>query len=126
MGENPKAIKGWMFTILRREIARLYGRYRPEFVDVDLDSLPTLGEHAANETSVLELQQAMEKLPEKYRRALSLKVFDGHSCEEVGQIMGLSAGAVMTRVHRARKMLRDSLTGCDISDEHELPQNAEI
>ena len=33
--QNENAAKAWLFTILRRENARLYERYRPELVDVD-------------------------------------------------------------------------------------------
>ena len=33
--QNESAAKAWLFTILRRENARLYERYRPELVDVD-------------------------------------------------------------------------------------------
>ena len=33
--KNDNAAKAWLFTILRRENARLYENYRPELVDVD-------------------------------------------------------------------------------------------
>ena len=33
--QNDKAAKAWLFTILRRENARLYERYRPDLVDIE-------------------------------------------------------------------------------------------
>ena len=37
--QNDKAAKAWLFTILRRENARLYERYRPDLVDIEDQSL---------------------------------------------------------------------------------------
>src|SRR5690554_7964324 len=33
--QKDAAAKAWLFTILRRENARMYERYRPELVDID-------------------------------------------------------------------------------------------
>ena len=37
--QNDKAAKAWLFTILRRENARHYERYRPELFDIDGQSI---------------------------------------------------------------------------------------
>src|SRR5690606_37482125 len=37
--QNDKAAKAWLFTILRRENARLYERYRPDLVDIEDQSI---------------------------------------------------------------------------------------
>lgn len=51
----------------------------------------------------------IQKLPEKYRVILSLRDIQGFSYEEIGAILGLSAGTVDSRLHRARKMLRKKM-----------------
>lgn len=55
------------------------------------------------------LRQALAKLPDIYREPLVLQVIGGYSIEEIAQQLGLSKGAVMTRVHRARQKLRETL-----------------
>lgn len=51
----------------------------------------------------------IQKLPEKYRVILTLRDIQGFSYEEIGSILGLSAGTVDSRLHRARKMLRKKM-----------------
>jgi RNA polymerase sigma-70 factor (ECF subfamily) len=40
-----------------------------------------------------------------------LQVIGGFSCEEIGEMLSLSRGAVMTRVFRAKQKLREKLAG---------------
>ncbi len=53
--------------------------------------------------------RALDSLPEQLRLPLALTALEGYSLEEVAQIMGLTAGAVKVRVHRARKKLLEIL-----------------
>ncbi len=106
--QNPKAAKAWLFTILRRENARLYERYQPELVDVD--------DHSLAETQVDEPDDAMErdilhnainKLESEYREPLLLQVVGGFSGKEIAEILDLNSNTVMTRLFRARSQLKD-------------------
>jgi len=66
------------------------------------------------------LDQAIEKLPQKYRMALVLRDMEGLSTKEVGTIMGLNERAVKSRLHRARLFVRRELSARGISrhDDH--------
>ena len=66
------------------------------------------------------LDQAIEKLPQKYRMALVLRDMEGLSAKEVGTIMGLNERAVKSRLHRARLFVRRELSGRGIThhDDH--------
>jgi RNA polymerase sigma-70 factor, ECF subfamily len=55
------------------------------------------------------LQQAMAKLPAKYREVFILADVEDLSNEEIGQRLGLKLAAVKSRLHRARRMMRDYL-----------------
>ncbi len=44
-----------------------------------------------------------------YRGPLVLQVLGGFSSEEIAEMLGMSVSAVMTRVFRARKTLRETL-----------------
>jgi len=53
--------------------------------------------------------QAMEKLKERYRIALSLYLIEGYDYEEMQEILGLSNGNIRTLVSRAKKKLKQIL-----------------
>jgi len=102
---DAKAAKSWLYTILRREHARLYERKRLEIDEgQELDDLEDSGSSGAYDG--LEMRDALGSLSEGYREPLLLQVLGGFSCDEIAAMMHISAGAVMTRLSRARLALR--------------------
>jgi RNA polymerase sigma-70 factor (ECF subfamily) len=55
------------------------------------------------------LTAAMDTLPEQYRTVVVLRDIEGLSVKEVSEIIGITAGNVKSRTHRARLVLRDRL-----------------
>jgi RNA polymerase sigma-70 factor (ECF subfamily) len=111
---DPQSAKAWLFTIVRREHARQYERTRPDIVDVDPGEVGTRGDHDYDHsTEAFALRRALDALAEEYREPLVLQVVGGLSCDEIAAQLGLSRGAVMTRLFRARKQLRAMLAGAD-------------
>jgi len=55
------------------------------------------------------LEKAMETLPEKLRLVLLLSAIDGHSLEEVAELLHLPVGTVKSRLHIARRRLAEKL-----------------
>lgn len=106
------AIKAWLFTILRRENARQYERYRPEFQELD-DSHAAPGTMKNTDTETWLLRHHIAELDENYRQPLVLQVIGGYSCDEIGNMLGISRGAVMTRIFRAKQKLRAVLEGVE-------------
>lgn len=102
--------KPWLLTIVRREHARLYERKRLPTVPVDeLVELedPQLGVAERNE--ILEVRRAIFALDEDYREPLVMQVLLGLSTNEIAEQLGLTQGAVLTRLFRARQRLRKQL-----------------
>lgn len=103
------AVKPWLLTIVRRENARQFERKRLETVDIDamLES-----QHAfiatSDSTEVGDVRQEIFKLADEYREPLALQVLMGYSTKEIAEIMDIKAGAVLTRLHRARHQLREA------------------
>lgn len=60
-----------------------------------------------------ELWEAVSRLPEKARTAVHLYYAEGYSAEEISQLMHIPAATVRTRLHRARKQLKELLGGID-------------
>jgi RNA polymerase sigma-70 factor, ECF subfamily len=119
--QSTDAAKAWLFTILRRENARMYERYRPELVDIDDVSLPEDDNNEPDQRRRLsELHQAIMKLEKDYRDPLMLQVVGGFSGKEIAEILDLNNNTVMTRLFRARSKLRDMLdpgASGELSDE---------
>jgi RNA polymerase sigma-70 factor (ECF subfamily) len=78
----------------------------PEPVDPDAPSLESLFERREREEA---LHAAIHTLPRAQREAVVLHYFGNLTCAETAAVMGISAGAVMTHLFRARQSLRGSL-----------------
>lgn len=57
-----------------------------------------------------EVSQALDKLPEDFRTAVTLCDLEGLSYKEIAEVMGTAVGTVMSRLHRGRRLLRAQLT----------------
>ena len=55
------------------------------------------------------VREALDKLPEKFRLALILTAIEGHSLEEVAEMLGVPEGTVKSRLHFGRKQLAEQL-----------------
>ncbi|MCF6280648.1 MAG: sigma-70 family RNA polymerase sigma factor [Candidatus Polarisedimenticolaceae bacterium] len=107
--QDPAKAKSWLFTILRREHARKFER---KVIPINPDHAPeTVAGKSSDDTSTeaFVLRQALEELAEEYREPLLLQVIGGYSMDEIADQLGLSKGAVMTRLFRARNKLRSHL-----------------
>lgn len=70
------------------------------------------------------LNQAIQKLPAKYRLVLVLRDMEGLSAKEVGDIMGLNERAVKSRLHRARLFVRKELSASGVPVAHHPTHSA--
>lgn len=55
------------------------------------------------------VEQATDGLPEVYRLVFVTRVIEGMSVEETADLLGLKPETVKTRLHRARKLVREQL-----------------
>ncbi len=109
--------KAWLMRIavntcksmLRSREYQLYAK------SPDMDELPEpYTEDAHPDNTVL---LAVLALPEKYREAVVLHYYQGFSSPEIAQILRIPQATVLTRLHRARKLLESELKGWYLSDE---------
>lgn len=101
--QDEKAVKAWLFTILRREHARLYERKRLEIEERELDQLMETGPDYGAQ---MEMREALFKLPPSYREPLIMQALGGFSGREIAAALEINEAAVMTRLTRARHALR--------------------
>jgi RNA polymerase sigma-70 factor (ECF subfamily) len=110
--KDPAATRPWLLTIVRREHARLYERKRLSTVDVDdaqVQGDPALLDRDSGESDARldDLRRAIMKLPDEYREPLVMQVLGGLSTAQIGEELGLTQAAVLTRLFRARNKLRE-------------------
>lgn len=105
--KEDDAARQWLLTIARRENARYFQRKVPETVDID-ELTPGQSAMVAQEDdpSLEDLRSAILRLQEEYREPLVLQVLMGYSAREIADLMGITPGAVLTRLHRARLKLK--------------------
>lgn len=115
--------KSWLLAILRNTyytwLQKRRDRYREESFDENVhgndpalvDTLPH------NNPEVLLMQQAskriidkaLERLPVECREIIVLRELEDLSYKEIAEIADIPIGTVMSRLARARKLLRDQL-----------------
>ena len=78
------------------------------------DEAPDIGD-SRDFTFGVEIRDLLAQLPEKYLEPLLLQNLMGMSCEEIAAVIGLTAGATMTRLTRARLALAALMQGQSIS-----------
>ncbi|MFN0262954.1 sigma-70 family RNA polymerase sigma factor [Tepidamorphus sp. 3E244] len=71
------------------------------------DSGPLPETVVADRDELARVSRAIRRLPDRQRMALVLSVTGGHSNGEVGDILGISTGAVEQALFRARKTLKE-------------------
>ena len=103
-------IRAWAYRIMtnlhlnaRRAIARRPCVGMEEAEGVASSTLP------ADPLEHNRLVRALEDIPKEARAVLMLVAVEGHSYQEVAGIMEIPIGTVMSRLSRARQMLRQKL-----------------
>jgi len=109
---GPQGLRPW----LRRVTSNLcLDRIRSSKRTVVTDEVPEIAEAPTQATGLEEqdlarrVGEAMNALPERQRRALTLFHHEGLSQAEVGEILGVSDEAVESLLARARRTLRAAL-----------------
>lgn len=71
---------------------------------------------AASRGALARLEAAVAALPRGLKEPLVLTALEGLSHKEAGEVLGLNAKAVETRIYRARRQLAQVLARSDIAD----------
>lgn len=109
-------LRGWLLRILANCL-RDHLRLRREVVDLaameDMiaDTEPTPEEARTSAELVRRVRRAVDELPLGQRQVMTLIDLEGCSYAEVGEILEIPLGTVMSRLCRAREALRERLSG---------------
>ena len=107
---DDTSAKQWLLTIVRRENARYFERKRLDTVNIDnLTGSQSALLATKPDGDLDDMRQAIYELDDDYREPLVLQVLMGFSTNEIAEQMGLKQGAVLTRLHRARTKLKETM-----------------
>lgn len=114
---NDAMEKAWLMriavntckSILRSREYRLYAQ------SPDMEELPEPSqEDSLPDATVL---NTVLELPEKYREVIMLHYYQGLSSPVIAKVLKLPQATILTRLHRARKLLESQLKGWYLDDE---------
>jgi RNA polymerase sigma-70 factor (ECF subfamily) len=122
---SDSQFRTWLCSIALNEARlRLRQQRRVAFVSlddsdsIDIDSLPSLADTSISALEGMGRKQtrklielAAQELPTLYREVLQLRYLDQLSTSETARLLGASTSSIKTRLHRARRMLRQVLAG---------------
>ncbi len=116
-GRHPRA---WLLTILRNAHINRHRRQRPSLLDdpdAVFDQRPGESRESASAEDIVvdpvfddAVESAVADLPAAYREALMLVDVHGLTYAAAAEVLGVAEGTVTSRLHRARKRVRDRLT----------------
>jgi RNA polymerase sigma-70 factor (ECF subfamily) len=117
--ERGTNLKAWLFTILHNTFLNMRRSHGRSPVDVDSETVEQAMDVAgqdqtpeqllARATLDVDLQQALDALPEAFREAVWLRDVEEFSYAEIAAMLAVPIGTVMSRISRGRKMLYDRL-----------------
>ena len=110
-------IKAWMYTIMRNIFINNYRRSAKQNTIFDktpndylLDYNQFSTANAAEATlSLKEIKEAVYELPEIFKNPFEL-YFEGYKYHEIADILAEPLGTIKSRIHFARKLLKQQLT----------------
>jgi RNA polymerase sigma-70 factor (ECF subfamily) len=109
--EHEGALLSWAMVSIKREAIDWLRKRRPETQGLEPEVLDLISEewsaHPQAEGIRMEaLRECLASVPEKSRRLLHLRYFDGHACDEVAKQVGASVDAVYQRLSRLHRQLK--------------------
>jgi RNA polymerase sigma-70 factor (ECF subfamily) len=113
-GSNGRA---WLLTIVRNTSYTLLKKNRTADLTTTFDEeIHATGQESVGPATILEhaedaelIKNAMNKLPAEFREILTLRHQEELSYQEIGEILKIPTGTVMSRLARARAKLREYL-----------------
>jgi RNA polymerase sigma factor (sigma-70 family) len=117
--KSAAAFAGWLFTVVRRECARLS---RKVFAHETFDDgvAAELAQRPGDELRA-ELAAALDSLPAHYLEIILLRDFEELTIAEICARLGLSIAAAKARLHRARRLVREYLIGPEAAADQTAP-----
>jgi RNA polymerase sigma-70 factor (ECF subfamily) len=108
-------IQAWLFTIMRNTFINRYRRkarerkiFQPDPGGFQQYRSPATGNLAESRLGSKEILEAIHMLPESCQIPFRL-YFEGYQYQEIADIMDIALGTIKSRIHLARKLLKEEI-----------------
>jgi len=109
----------WLMTIVRNTYLTWIRRQMPqqnvaefdERVHTDIEAALTPESEFLRQATSEQVRRAIEQLPPEYREVILMRELEQMSYNEIAAVMQSPLGTVMSRISRARSMLRQLIAG---------------
>jgi RNA polymerase sigma-70 factor (ECF subfamily) len=111
--EGRSSFGTWLHRIAVNEVLS-HARNHGTRDESDEASVTALDQRQTNDgpfdaADVVDVERALQALPEGARHAMVLQAIYGYSHEEVADMLGIAVGTCKAQVHRGRRLLRERL-----------------
>jgi RNA polymerase sigma-70 factor (ECF subfamily) len=109
--------RAWLLAIVRNVCYGLRRRHRKDRLTTEFDEelhseaneAEDPGAEVLRTTTRESLEEAVDQLPDEFREVIVLRELQGLSYKEIGDVVGVPVGTVMSRLSRARRRLQRAL-----------------
>ncbi|HMD54963.1 MAG TPA: sigma-70 family RNA polymerase sigma factor [Phycisphaerae bacterium] len=110
---DAEKIRPWLYRILRRRYARMiryrwFGRLAQLEVRFPIPAAKDSSIESIDQRETL--QAALDKLDNRFKQPFLMVYQEGLSCQDTAAQLQVPLGTVLSRIFRARKMLRDTIS----------------
>lgn len=115
------AFSSWLFTVIKREcrkLSRMMFKHEP----LTDEMAETLMLAQPDDALRIDLAQALESLPAHYLEVVLLRDFEELTIAEMADRLGEQSGAVKSRLHRARELVREYMLGTEAQPRSRTPR----
>lgn len=114
--DDPKLLRTWLYRIARNLAISHLRKHQRDAMSVDPDDLkelPQLSEEEPEypwpEEAPQRLHGAIEQLSVRHREVITLYFLEDATVDQIAQVIGVPPGTIKSRLHYAKRALRDIL-----------------
>jgi len=116
-------VKSWLFTTLYRVFLGWKSRER-RLPHVEISSveheLPSVAAELVDTMELDTVRMVLLEIDERYRLPLTLYYLEEHSYEEIAELLQIPMGTVMSRLSRAKALMRESLAARSMGEQRKI------
>src|SRR5438132_1458848 len=112
--KDPQALLAWLYRIARdRAYARLRKARRLELPldEAQLEESAAENDEEFSAEDAASVHAALDELPAQQREVLVLRFLEEMSYEEIARVVGCQVGTVRSRIHYAKRAVRERVQG---------------
>ena len=111
--KDPGALRSWLYSITHGiAVDRIRGNYAREQAEkVEFEELDEAAEPSFAEEDAAAIHLALSQIGPKHREVLVLHFLEDLSLAEIATVVGCSEGTVKSRIHYAKRAMKEILSG---------------